>query len=459
MMQVQKISEDVVKAFQSRIAENRVNLHGFLLVQGDQTLTEHYYAPYGPDSLHRMFSVAKSFTSLAVGLMAEEGLIGLDERICSYFPEKLPEGGSHPWLAELTIRQMLSMTTCYARTTYANWEGPDWVETFFRSIPDHYSGTNFCYETSCAHTLAGLVEKLTGKKMLDYLRDKAFREIGFSEAAYMITDPLGISQGGSGLVCTLRDLAVVACLCRDEGRFRGKQLLPGWYLREAVSCQTATSLQPVIDEQQGYGYMFWQCRHGGYCMYGMGGQLALIFPRYDLVFVTMGDTQGCPSGLQIIYDAFYGTFFREFAGAEKVEIPCCIPVAEGEKDSPLAKMTSGRKWICEPNNMGLKWIQPDFDDGCIVLEDKKGVKEFRFAWQEWAEQVFPGTRFSAVGSGAWRTENTFLMRLYVTGEVLSHVYLELVFRKDGKLGIRMTNTQEPFLREFSGYAAAFPGMS
>lgn len=448
------ISDQAVRVFQERIAGNRVNLHGFLVIQGSRVAAEYYYKPFGPDTLHRMFSVAKSFTSLAVGLLAEEGRIRLDDRICEYFPEKLPADGPHPILAELTIRQMLSMTTCYSYSTFSRWEGKDWVESFFRSAPDRYAGTNFCYDTSSSHTLAGLVEKLTGKKMLDYLRDKAFREIGFGETAYMIPDPAGVSQGGSGLVCTLRDMAAVACLCRDWGRYRGKQLLPEWFLREASGDRVATVLQPVIDEQQGYGYMFWRCRHGGYCMYGLGGQLALIFPQYDLVFATIGDTQGCPSGLQMIYDAFYETIFPEVGEREPVKLEERIPLAEGSVFSPLAASLGGKRWNCLPNPMGLKWIQPDFDDGRILLENEGGVKVFSFGWQDWAEQTFPGTGFRTIASGGWPRENTFLMRLYVIQEAFCHLYLELVFRENGKLGIRMSNTSEPFLKGFNGYAAA-----
>ena len=239
-------------------------------------------------------------------------------------------------------------------------------------------------------------------------------------------------------------------------------------------------------------------------MYGMGGQLALVFPEQGLVFVTMGDTQGCPSGLQMIYDAFYDTVFKQAAGRKPAssgltgkdsisggmereepafcgivgkapgnrmlsgqkpagmgteKIPDCIPVAEGEEDSPLAMAASGRQWHCEPNPMGWKWIQPDFADGCLQMADEDGVKEFRFGWQQWVSQTFPGTEYQAVASGAWPRERTFLLRLYVIQEAFCHVYLELVFREDDRLGIRMTNTAEPFLKKYGGYMAAYPDMN
>ena len=78
--------------------------------------TESYYAPYSRNTLHRMFSVTKSFVSLAIGLLADEGRISLDDHIADYFPEKQPETGVHPYMQMLTIRQMLTMRTCHDNT-------------------------------------------------------------------------------------------------------------------------------------------------------------------------------------------------------------------------------------------------------------------------------------------------------------------------------------------------------
>ena len=85
----------------------------------------------------------------------------------------------------MTIRQMLTMSTCHASTTYKRYSGKDWTESFFRVEPDHPAGTLFSYDTSSSHTLAALVEKLTGMKMLDYLRTKALDKIDFSKEAYL----------------------------------------------------------------------------------------------------------------------------------------------------------------------------------------------------------------------------------------------------------------------------------
>ena len=93
------IPAEAVEEMESQLKKLRVRIHGYMLIKGENILAEKYYAPFGRESLHRMFSVTKSFTALAVGLLVKDGLVSLSDRICTFFPEKLPEGGAHPWCA------------------------------------------------------------------------------------------------------------------------------------------------------------------------------------------------------------------------------------------------------------------------------------------------------------------------------------------------------------------------
>ena len=67
---------------------------------------------------------------------------------------------------------MLMMRTCHASTTYKVDMKSDWVESFFIVPPTHKPGTVFHYDTSAAHVLCALVEKLTHMPMLDYMKEK-----------------------------------------------------------------------------------------------------------------------------------------------------------------------------------------------------------------------------------------------------------------------------------------------
>ena len=100
-----------------RLERDHVPMHSLLIARHGKMVFEGSYAPYTRETLHRMFSVTKSFVSLAIGCLEKEGRISLDDPICRYFPEYVPNE-VHPWIAAMTIRHMLEMKSCYSGTTY-----------------------------------------------------------------------------------------------------------------------------------------------------------------------------------------------------------------------------------------------------------------------------------------------------------------------------------------------------
>ena len=98
-----------VKNFLTRLEKQQLPLHSAIIMRHGKICAETYYAPYNKDSLHRMFSITKSFVSMAIGCLAEEGKLKLDDKIVDYFPEKQPESGTYKYTAMLTIRDMLKI--------------------------------------------------------------------------------------------------------------------------------------------------------------------------------------------------------------------------------------------------------------------------------------------------------------------------------------------------------------
>ena len=322
-------------------------MHSVLVWQRGRILQEEYFAPFTASSLHRMFSVTKSFAALAVcGLMAR-GRIRPEDKIASFFPEYLPPD-PHPWLTDMTLEDMLSMRTCHASTTYKADMTKDWTESFFRTVPDHRPGQIFKYDTSSAHTLSALVKKLTGTGMLDYLRSLYLDRLGFSPDAHILEDPFGIEMGGSGLVASPRDLLALARLLLSfyKGTWKedfGDVLLSGreepleaFFDRYAGLVRTCMSFHAstlhegkTLDECQGYGWQFWMIR-GGIAMYGMGGQYVLFYPDLDLIVVTTADTQALQGGTQYILDESYRLYqaFCRLEGLSPAPVLCPSLVKE-----------------------------------------------------------------------------------------------------------------------------------
>ena len=280
------VAYENINAFIDEIENNRVMLHGFAFLRGDRLFAEGYFAPIHKDFLHRMYSTSKTYTSMAIGALIAEGKIALDDPVCKYFPDKLPEN-LHPYIAEATIRHLLMMATPFDRETYGRFV-PDWEYSFFNKPPQVRPGTRFIYDTCGTYMLDCIVERVTGKPFLDYLKDVCLREIGFSEDAWCIQSPDKHSWGGSGVLATLRDTVRFATLVKNRGLAHGKQLLPADYIDEATSYQISNSTQyphPDYLHGNGYGYKIWMVQGGGYAFLGMGCECALILPDKDFIAV------------------------------------------------------------------------------------------------------------------------------------------------------------------------------
>ena len=61
--------------------------HSFMLLRHGKFICEGYFDPYKPEMEHMLFSVSKSFTSMAIGYLAEAGEISVEDYIYTYFPE------------------------------------------------------------------------------------------------------------------------------------------------------------------------------------------------------------------------------------------------------------------------------------------------------------------------------------------------------------------------------------
>jgi len=438
--------EKRINGFMSTINEMEIPLHGFMVIKDNELWTEKTFGIYTPDTLHRMFSAAKSFAALGIGCLAGEGKLSLDDKICSYFPEYIPEEGVHEYLEQLTIRQMLSMTTCYAGPTYRYDE--NWVKSFFVAPPNHMPGAIFNYDTSASLVLGALVEKLSGKRVLDYLREKGLADTGFSKEAYIKEIPTGgVSDCGSGLMCSMRDLARAITVCANGGAYNGKQIIPAEFVADLGKKHIPNDLQDNSEERHGYGYFFWKTRHDGYCMYGLGGQLAVHFPKENLIFVSIGDTKENVAGIQLLWRAFYDYIYSYF-NDEKIEATCFAP-ARGELKTSTDEKISGKKFICQENGSGILNFTLDTERNVFFYEDGNGIHSIPFGRNSWTPHAFPGTEIKTISSGNWIAESNFAIKSYLLEYDLSHVFIEVSVRGEDAV-LRMRASGEPFLWQFKG---------
>ena len=282
-------------------------VHGFVIVRHGKTIAEGSWKPF--DTLnepHMLYSHSKSFTSSAVGFLADDGKIDLDERIVDIFPDELPANPSDN-LRQLRVRDLLTMNV--GKKDHLLRDGGDWVREFLSKDFEKKPGTGFRYDSDATYMLAAIVEKRTGRKLMDFLKERMFDKIGIT-SAWSTTSPQGIACGGWGMNMTTRDIARFGQLYLQQGRWGGEYVLsPGW-VALATTRHTwsgwsnigVKALGEGSDWEQGYGFQFWRCRHGAYRADGAAGQLTVVLPECDMVVSVNAGLSNMQAELSLIWD-------------------------------------------------------------------------------------------------------------------------------------------------------------
>jgi CubicO group peptidase (beta-lactamase class C family) len=259
-------------------------LHGFVIRRNGKIIAEGSWKPFDTlNGTHILYSHSKSFTSTAVGLLADEKKLDLDERVADLFPDDLPEGTGER-LRSLRIRDLLTMNM--GAKDHRLKGGGDWVKDALAKDFVSDPGTVYRYDSDATYLLAAIVEKKCGTSMMAYLDRKIFKPLGFG-AVRTTYSPQGIPCGGWGMHMSTRDISKFGQLYLDEGEWRGRRILSRDWVRLATAKQTASGSggpdRPDSDWYQGYGFQFWRCRHNAYRADGANGQCTVVIPDRDAV--------------------------------------------------------------------------------------------------------------------------------------------------------------------------------
>ena len=232
------------------------------------------------------WSLSKSIIGIAVGIAVDEGLMDFDEKICDSFREYLPENPSRN-LTELTVRNMLTMTTgleypLFFADDEERYITKDWVAYFFKQNFVYPPGERFLYSNFNTYILGVLIEKKTGRKLLDYLTEKFFTPLEIYSPDWTVC-PMGHLHAANGLYLTIDEYARIGKMLYNGGVYKGKRIISEEYLKLATTNQVKNN-----PPKYGYGFQFWINPDGSFRADGKFGQYIIVVPEKKLLIVTMG---------------------------------------------------------------------------------------------------------------------------------------------------------------------------
>jgi CubicO group peptidase (beta-lactamase class C family) len=259
-----------------------LGIHGAQVVIRDHVPAQHHWTS---DIRRDVFSVSKTFTSVAIGIAQDENLLDVNDTVLSHLGH-LSQAVA-PGVEAITIRHLLTMSSGIV----FRWDDPDAdhpgdaaadiVATPLGAEP----GTAFAYRGANTYLLSRIIAACSGQDLRDFLTARLFAPLGISKPQWQRC-PLGYSLGATGLRLRTEEIARLGRTLLDGGRFNRDQLIPVDYVDSMISDpveaghHVATGATEPHRENSRYGLHAWLCeRDSAWRMDGIYGQFSVMLPR------------------------------------------------------------------------------------------------------------------------------------------------------------------------------------
>lgn len=271
------------------LSDDALGVDSVMVIAGGRVVGERWWRGCSPSLPHEMYSVTKTFTSLAVGVAVSEGRLSIEEPLRAFFGA---EGNGID--RRITLRHLLTMSSGRESNDLdLSFTTPDSAIVHYASLPQlDEPGTTFAYSSLSSHIASLALGRRTGVTLYDYLDRRVLRPLGIVSPAWQ-TDLEGNQLGGTGLFLTTEELARLGLVLLGGGVYDGRVIVSPSWVEEASRAHLDTALpdESRPEWKQGYGFQLWRGLHSTYRADGMLGQYAIVAPKKDMVVAVTARSQ------------------------------------------------------------------------------------------------------------------------------------------------------------------------
>lgn len=449
------VDSRVINEFLNEINEKGLGLQSFTVVRHDKVCAQGFYKPYSADMPHVLYSMSKSVTSTAVGFAVSEGLLSLNDRVVSFFPEYTMS--KRPFNRMLTVRMLLTMSSDKLITVLDEKCQRDWVSNFLGATFMMAPNTKFNYISENTFMLSAIISKVTGMSVLDYLYPRMFEPLGI-EKPFWETDGQGNSAGGWGLYMRSEDLAKFFLPYIHNGKWiDGTQIIPEIWVQEATRKQVESVHDGFIDNMMGYGYQFWRNPIANSARAdGLFGQRCFLFPDYDaLVVLNCGEAEDY-NIMKVFWKYFPQCFGYEALPKndeaynelkDTIDSLSVEDLPATKRNTALEDLISGRLIKCKTS----EFVSVITISITQMLYNKPGeINEMRLTFDDdklrfyWREKEYENT--IDVGMNGEYGVSTITL-----GDLTYHTYSKAAWQEDGGLKLWIRPIETAHVRKFTLY--------
>lgn len=264
--------------FRITVQERNLGVYGIHVYQDGKTIAEHRFRSNDRENL---YSASKTFVSVGIGIAESEELIKLTDSVLNYFPEY--NEIAYPGSDEITIKNLLQMSSGHLVQDLSKFNTQDRAELFFSTKLETVPGSTFFYEDLCTYMLGRIIEKVSGKTMLDYLKPRLFDKLDITNPMWH-TCQNGHTSCSGGLYLTTEEFSRIGITLLHNGIYKDQQIVPADYVRRMHTDLVDTTSKNDPETKGGYGYQVWKCTPPNtYRADGMYGQLCVVLKDYNAV--------------------------------------------------------------------------------------------------------------------------------------------------------------------------------
>lgn len=431
------ISSRAILQFIEALEESQPDaIHSVMLRRHGNIVAEGWWAPYNPDSPHLLWSLSKSFTSTAIGMAQDEGLLSIDDQVISFFPEDTPEEPSGN-LKAMRISDLLRMSTGHAQEpSFRSIQVDNWAEAFLAHEVPFKPGTHFLYNSMATYMCSAIIQKVTGMTTLEYLTPRLFEPLDIETPTWE-SCPLGVNVGGWGLSVKTEDISKLGQLLLQKGNWNGEQLVSEAWVEKATGNRTSNGSNPESDWDQGYGYQFWQCRHNAFRGDGAFGQYCLVLPEQDAVLAITSGSDDLQGILNVVWEHLLPAMQESALPSDEEGLEqmnqklgqLAIHMVQGEESSPKASDISGKVFTLDGNDRSIQTISFNFESSPteITITTDQGEHTLGAGFQAMERGVLPSPTVvseKVAVTGAWEAPDTYTIETiyYETPESVTHTF-------------------------------------
>ena len=300
------INERLAQAVEAIESDEYGEVHSLLVYKNDELILEQYFNGWQQDSLHMLQSVTKSFVATLMGIAIQEGFVkDVDQRVLSYFPNKAIAEVDE-WKKKITIEDLLTQRHGL-QWKESPWNAPDnswrkiletdgdWFEMILSTPMSSLPGTHFNYSNAAPVLISGIIQQASVMAIDAFAQKYLFEPLGIEQYRFWEGNGGASNNGSALLFLTPRDMLKIGQLYLDNGRWKGKQILPEHWVRDAARTSQIESIRDNRFYRFGYGYFWWNTPKAlganlsinskVYVARGAGGQYIIVDPIEEVVVV------------------------------------------------------------------------------------------------------------------------------------------------------------------------------